>query len=419
MLHSRLAKQTSPTMANCEFPVPPRKPRVLVLTSTFPRWVGDSEPAFVFSLCQQLAHQFEICVLAPHAPGALADELFFENVRVVRYRYFFARWETLAYSGGVMANLRSNRWRYFLVAPFILGQVVALLRLLFNHRFDVLHAHWLFPQGAVAALLKYLRVGRPRLVCTAHGTDIHGLHGSFFTLMKRFAVAQSDAFTVVSDALLQSARQQGIDVRAASVIPMGVDAKRLFTPHDHTPRAALQLLCVGRLDERKGFGLLVATLPAVLAVYPECVLKIVGSGPQEGALRAQVADLGVALNVEFVGSVPNTMLPTYYREATVLVFPSTGSEGLGLVCAEALACECPVVAADQASVQEVVEHGVSGFVFRSGDMRDLAVKLLRLLADPVLRAKMGSAGRKHVLARYDWEQVAASFARVLQGKLER
>ena len=91
----------------------PRK-RVLVLASTFPRWPNDTEPPFVYNLCRSLADSFAITVLAPHAPGALAFEQM-GDVSVHRFRYMWPeRLEKLAY-GGILPNLKRNRWLWALV----------------------------------------------------------------------------------------------------------------------------------------------------------------------------------------------------------------------------------------------------------------------------------------------------------------
>ena len=79
------------------------KLRLLVLTSTFPRWHGDHEPAFVFDLARRLTDRFEVTVLAPHAPGALAEE-YMDDVRVHRFRYAPERLELLAYEGESRAS---------------------------------------------------------------------------------------------------------------------------------------------------------------------------------------------------------------------------------------------------------------------------------------------------------------------------
>jgi glycosyltransferase involved in cell wall biosynthesis len=392
--------------------------RVLVLTSTFPRWTDDTEPAFVFSLCERLSHRFSICVLAPHAPGSKLREQMTNGIDVVRFRYFFDWGESLAYQGGITAKLRSNRLRYFLVVPFLIGQWVALAHLLLRHKFDVVHAHWLFPQGFVAGITKFVLPRFPALVCTSHGTDINGLQSGFFSLIKRFTIRHSDAYTVVSRDLLSKAMALGATCKRTSVISMGVDARELFTPDLNVPRATRQILFVGRLDVQKGIELLIRAMPSILDAYSDCTLRIVGVGPRLEALNEQVMALGMSRCIEFVGAVPNSQLPNYYRSATLVVFPSIEAEGLGLVCAEALACECPVVASNLPAVLEVVQHEVSGLVFQQNDCEDLVSKVLLMLSDPIWRKSMGTAGRKHVLAQYDWHQIEADFERIFMRAIQ-
>ena len=89
--------------------------KLLVLTSTLPRWRNDSEPRFVEYLCYELARHFEVTVLAPRCPRAARDETFAQGqqaVQVHRFRYCFAPLESLAYEGGIMSRLRSNPHRY-------------------------------------------------------------------------------------------------------------------------------------------------------------------------------------------------------------------------------------------------------------------------------------------------------------------
>lgn len=388
--------------------------RVLVLTSTFPRWSGDTEPAFVYSLCEHLSNNYDIWVLAPHAPGAKSHERFGKNIQVIRFRYFFEWGENLAYQGGILAKLRSKRLRYLLVVPFLIAQWVAILRLLAQQRFDVVHAHWLIPQGFLAAISKVLLPQFPALVCTSHGTDLNGLQSGIFARIKRFSILQSDAYTVVSVDMKRNAQSLGVDMNRTSVIPMGVDARILFTPNAAVIRAHRQLLFVGRLDVQKGIELLVRAMPAILAEYSDCTLKIIGNGPQKKELQEQIDRMGLSAHIELVGAVPNVDLPLHFRNSTLLIFPSLGSEGLGLVCAEALACECPVVASNLPAVLEVVQHEISGLIFQQGDCKDLTSKILVMLADPARRRAMGAAGREHVLAHFDWVRIETEFTRVFE-----
>ena len=76
------------------------KKRILVLTSTFPRWEDDEEPSFIFELCSRLKAQYRIHVLAPHFNGAKTYE-YFEGIHIKRFRYFIKPWQRLAYQGGI------------------------------------------------------------------------------------------------------------------------------------------------------------------------------------------------------------------------------------------------------------------------------------------------------------------------------
>jgi glycosyltransferase involved in cell wall biosynthesis len=389
-----------------------QRKKLLVLTSTFPRWQDDNEPPFVFELCRRLDANFEVWVLAPHAPGARTRETL-DGVRVVRYRYFFEWGESLAYHGGILANLRGNRLRYLLIPLFLLFQMAALWRLLAREKFDIVHAHWLIPQGLVAVGARSLLCRLPALLCTAHGSDLHGLRGAPFLALKRMVMRRSDNVSMVSLAMREYAVALGAEPEKISIISMGVDTATTFIPIAHAARRDNEVLFVGRLTAQKGPESLIWALSKVVEIRPDVVLKVVGRGPQEQRLRALSETLGVGRNVVFLGAVANHELPACYRGATMLVFPSVSDEGFGLVCVEALACECPVIASDLPAVQELIRDGETGSLFRRGDSDELARKILALLDDAVLRRSMGRAGREFVTRRFEWSIVARRYADLL------
>jgi glycosyltransferase involved in cell wall biosynthesis len=88
-------------------------------------------------------------------------------------------------------------------------------------------------------------------------------------------------------------------------------------------------------------------------------------------------------------------------------------EGLGLVMAEALACECPVVASDLPAIGDVIENGVTGLIARQADAHDLADKIVQVLRDPARAAGLARAGRASVLERFEWERVARGYSDLL------
>ncbi|MCH8284240.1 MAG: methyltransferase domain-containing protein, partial [Chloroflexi bacterium] len=127
--------------------------RVCLLTSNLPRWPGDATTPFVLHLAQDLRHLgVDVEVLAPHAPGAKRVEIL-DGVPVSRFRYFWpAKGETLCYQGGALLNLRRSPSYWLKLPLFVLCDLGALRRLHHRRPFDVIHAHWILPQGFVAVL---------------------------------------------------------------------------------------------------------------------------------------------------------------------------------------------------------------------------------------------------------------------------
>lgn len=398
------------------------KKRVLVLTSTFPRWQGDNEPPFVFELCRRLGSEFDILVLAPHADGAKRFERI-DNIEVMRFRYFFSRCERLAYRGGILANLKQNRWRYLLLPFFFLSQLVALRRILRQQRIDLIHAHWLIPQGLTVAIAGMFTKNMPPMVCTSHGGDLLGLNGQWLSLIKRWVIRRTSALTVVSNTMADCALSLGAKPEQLQTISMGVDTGTLFIPDPTTQRVDNEILFVGRLVEKKGCTYLLDAMPEILRQRPEVRLSIVGSGPEEEALKQQSDRLGVAHAVTFYGAVNNAEIPRLYRRATVFVAPSIittqgDQEGLGLVLVEALACECPVVASDLPAIRDVIVHGDTGWLVPQKKPGAIAKAVTKLFAEPDLRRQLATDGRNHVIRNFDWTIISRRYATLIDGLVQ-
>jgi glycosyltransferase involved in cell wall biosynthesis len=391
--------------------------RILVLTSTYPRWSGDREPPFVFELCRRLAAHHEVLVIAPHCEGAAVEEAS-GNLQVRRFRYAPERLETLAYEGGILEKLRRARWRYLLVPPFLLAQWLAALRAVRKARPEVIHAHWIVPQGLVALLAGFgARGRRPAVVCTSHGADLFALRSPLALRVKAWVARRAAALTVVSSAMVAEGKRLGASARDVRVMPMGVDARERFCPAP-VDRSADEVLFVGRLVAKKGVVHLLHAFATVAASVRGATLTIVGAGPLAAELRSTAEELGIGAAVSFAGALPNDELPRRYQRAAVLAVPSVvtregDQEGLGLVIAEALACECPVVASDLPAIADIVEDGSTGLLARPGDARDLAEKILRVLRDPEGARRLARRGRQVVLERFDWESVARGYRDLL------
>jgi len=397
-------------------------PRVLVLTSTFPRWENDTEPAFIFELSRRLAASFDVTVLSPRTPGSKRQEDM-AGMRVIRFPYFFGRWEKLAmHGGGILNHLKTNPVYYLMVPFFLLGQLLAVSHLLRNERFDVIHAHWLIPQGFIAALSLLITRRKIPLLCTSHGGDLFALKGKDLQRLKRWVMDKSAALTVVSKAMKTTVVDMGIVPDKVEVIPMGVDLKGLFTPDPRVQRKTDELLFVGRLVEKKGVHFLLEAMPAVLKKYPTVRLILAGSGPMEQELQQQAQRLQISDKVCFLGMVSQTELPAMYRKATLAIFPfivakSGDQEGFGLVQVEAMGCECPIIAGDLPAIHDIVIHEENGLIVESGNIRALADAIIQTLDDKDLRLKLAEKARMQVMERFDWEVIAGKYGKIYQALL--
>lgn len=396
--------------------------RLLVLASTYPRWRGDPEPGFVHELSRRLAKKFHVTVLCPHAKGALPQESM-DGVRVVRYRYAPERWETLVNDGGIVTNLRRSKWKLLLVPGFVLGQAWTAMRLRLKGEVDVVHAHWLLPQGLVAAAIQGIWGRKPPFVVTSHGADLYALRGLPFRILKRLVLRKASAVTVVSSAMRDEIGSLGVDAYKAEVLSMGVDLTSRFTLQEGVSRSKNELLFVGRLVEKKGLPHLLDAMPLVLQERPDIVLTIAGFGPDEQALRHQVARMGLARSVRFLGAVPQDALPALYGRAALFVAPfirtaSGDQEGLPVALMEAVACGCPALAGNVAGLQDIFADASSDCIVDPTDVQGFAGAILRTIEDGDAARRRALDMRQRLVRALDWDRIADRYADILQESLE-
>ena len=394
-----------------------RLPVLLVLASTYPRWPADPEPGFVHELSRRLTERYRVIVLCPHASGAKPRETM-DGVEVVRYRYAPERWETLVNDGGIVTNLKRARWKLLLVPGFVLGQAWAAWRLMRRERVDVIHAHWLIPQGLIAALLQWLPGRRVPYVVTSHGADLYALKGRLLDGIKRFVARRAAAATVVSSAMRERLAALGVPAAHIHVLPMGVDLSERFTPDPAVQRSTREILFVGRLVEKKGLRHLVDAMPLVLERVPDAFLTIAGFGPEEAALRQQVHALGLAAKVRFLGAVAQTRLPALYRRAALFVAPfvqaeSGDQEGLPVALMEAVACGCPVVAGDVAGIEDLLGRMKPEICVDARNAEMLASCICSRLIDSSTAGLHAQAVLEEASRRVDWNRIAAGYARLI------
>lgn len=393
------------------------KPKLLVVTSTFPRWANDTDPPFVYELSRRLTDQFEVTVHTPHYHGAQVKE-HMAGMRVHRFRYFFSPFERLAGGQGIVPKLRRNKL-YLLLLPFFLAsQLCSLLLLVRREQPDVLHAHWLIPQGVLAVVVK--KLFNVPVVVTAHGADVFGLRNPLCLRLKKWVVDNVDEVVTVSTALARVLADDTHSTVHPSIIPMGVDASQ-FSPDKKDAairdRYNIQgpfLLFVGRLTEKKGVRYLIEAMVTVRNAVPEAKLLIVGHGELEQSLKKQVDQLGFGNMVLFAGGIPNVELPPYYATADIFIGPSIqvkggDTEGFGLTFVEAVMSGCLVIGTRVGGVEEIICDGETGYLVSPGDSDVLAAKIVEVIATLNQHESMKGKARKVVVDQFGWDVITARY----------
>lgn len=389
----------------------PRR-RLLVLTSTLPRWADDSEPRFVLDLTRALADRYEPTILAPMARGAARRETL-DGVSIVRFRYApLKRWERLASPGAIMPNLRHHRWMYLLVPGFFLGQLIALIGQLRRGRYDLVHCHWLIPQGLVLAIASmFMRV--PPALVTCHGADAFTLEAGPLRRLKNWILGKARAVTVVSDEI--ATQLAGRTPRPLLHAPMGVEVATFHLPR--APSVEPTILYAGRLAAKKGVNVLLSAMADPRLSQRGVRLRIIGDGPIKPDLLAQAEALDLADRVTFVGAVTHAELAEEMRHATLFCAPFViaadgDREGTPTVLLEAAAAGMPIVASDVGGTRDVVENGVSGWLVRPGDADMLTAALVEALDDPIRAAERAEGARRRV-ENFSWPRIADRYAAIL------
>ena len=275
--------------------------------------------------------------------------------------------------------------------------------LLTREAYDVIHLH----EPMLPALpLTVLRHSRTINVGTFHAFGKTSLRYFYAKPMLRGLFSRLHGRIAVSGPARDFvARRFPSDYR---IIPNGIDYRRFATPRIPLPAYdddALDVLFVGRLEQRKGLKYLLRAWGLVRDAFPSARLLIVGDGGRRLEHYREYADARGWREVVFAGHVSHDDLVRYYQTSDVFCAPSTGQESFGIVLLEAMAAGRPIVASRIPGYSEVVAEGSEGLLVPPRDPAALAVALTRLLADAELRRAMGARGRQTATA-YDWSRVA-------------
>lgn len=427
--------------------------RILMISSSYPLYPGETTAPFIEEIAAGIAARgHEVHMVAPWHPG-IKREPAERGVYLHFFRYApHPALNIWGYAQSLVADT-NIKGRTLAVIPFaLLGSVRGMLNVLKNVRhtrtlpygslsatesrssiprtgnispehFDLIHAHWVLPNGVPAALVAR-HCGLP-LVVSLHGSDVYLAEQYWMTTPAAgMTLRAAAAVTACSTDLFLRALCLGASAPASYVIPYGVNVRE-FRPDSDAPsrvRAELRLpdttplvVGLGRLVYKKGFGVLLDAWPQVLVHHPEARLVIVGYGDLRESLDQQASQLGIAHRVHFTGQLERARAAAYLAAADVFALPivsAQGADGLPNTLLEAMGAARPIVASRVAGVPDVIEDGRHGLVVPDRDPVALATAIVRLLDNRTLARQMGAAARQRIENELTWEHTVARFERV-------
>ena len=392
--------------------------KVCILTTSFPRFKGDSAGIFLYHLSRWLVKKgVDVDVIAPHDPGCHFTEKW-ENIRIHRFPYFFPfQLQRLCYGSGIVKNIK-NSFLAILQLPFLIAaEFLYILAFFYKSKPDIIHAHWSLPQGLIGIIAK--KIYKIPCVTSIHGSDVYALGFHLFKALNHMVIRNSDVCTANSMATARIARKVSGNGHI-KVVPMGVDTEHFarsqnvaFLKRKFKIEGPV-ILFVGRLIDWKGTVYLIKAMPEILQRFPAAKVLMIGSGPQKAELLRLTADIGAEDHIVIIDRLPQQELAVYYSMADIFVLPSIvneigETEGLGVVLLEAMACGLPVIGSRVGGIEDIIIDGQTGLLARQKDSQDLADKIVKLLSDESLRKKIIRNAHHLVNTKFSWEVVTLRF----------
>jgi glycosyltransferase involved in cell wall biosynthesis len=302
------------------------------------------------------------------------------------------------YLGG--ANLFSK----FLFQFFAANKALVLSRT--NH-YDAIWAVMAHSAGVPAVLYKMAYPKVFYILNLQEGDPIPHIEKKMTPIWPLFtrAFIKADVVQALSTHLAKWARARGF-TGPIEIIPNAVDSQRFLG--DPVPHEGTVLITTSRLVHKNAIDDVIRAV----ALLPQVRFLILGTGPEEAALKKLAQTLGVAERVEFLDHIDNTDLPKYLHEADIFIRPSR-SEGFGISFAEAMAAGLPVIATQEGGIADFLfdakknpDKPTTGWAVEVDSPQDIARAVQDILSNPEQVQKVITNARALVAEKYDWDHIA-------------
>ncbi len=357
--------------------------------------------------------------------GAVATELGIELARrghEVHFISYAQPFRLTHFAEGVFFHeVEVNRYPLFEYPPYSLALAVTMHEVARRHALDLFHVHYAIPHattGWIAREMLREEGGDVRLLTTLHGTDITlvGQDPSFWTITK-FSIERSDVLTAVSEWLREQTHAAfECPHRDIRVIPNFVDPEVYRRDRYECRRASLApegqriLMHISNFRAVKRVRDVIGVFARVAREMP-ARLVLIGDGPERPQAAETAESLGVFDDVLFLGKLES--VAELLACADLFLLPSE-QESFGLVALEAQASGVPVVGTNGSGLEEVVEHGVTGWLHPVGDVEAMAASALAALRDEAVWEAASREGRARAVERFSAEKVVPQYERLYE-----
>jgi glycosyltransferase involved in cell wall biosynthesis len=388
--------------------------RVLMVTSSYPKFPGDVTAPFIESIARSVVERgHTVDVVLPHHPDLARPAN--DPVRFFPYRYAPDAWSAWGYAQSLQADVRVRKGVYLLAPLVALALRRAVRARLDSVKYDVAQVHWVVPNAALVSGM--LRAAKTPLVVSCHGSDLFLAERlAPARVLARRAFRSASSVTACSSDLHTRALGLGATPARTHTVPYGVDAAA-FRPREDTRAMRARLgaaegtvlvLAFGRLVEKKGFRVLVEAVAGLGGIQ----VAIAGEGDLQDALAREIAERGAP--VRLLGALHRDDMARALAAADVIAVPSVidsagNVDGLPNSLLEALAAGTAVVASRVAGIPEVLRDGENGLLVPGNDAMALRQAIVRLSGDATLRARLGAAARERAERELTWGAAARRF----------
>lgn len=278
---------------------------------------------------------------------------------------------------------------------------------------DILHVHYAIPHSICAYLAKQMLTNQKvKFITTLHGTDITlvGQQKSYYKLVQ-FGIMESDAVTSVSDYLKQLTIDEFKINRDIEVIPNFIDPVK-FSPDTTIPDCCLKKKRGEKIVVHISNFRPIKNIHIVIKAFNEmqkkvkCRLALIGDGPEITTARVLSKELGIEDKVAFLSRVEQVELLLPF--ADLFILPSK-LESFGLSILEAMSCGVPTISSNTGGIPEVVEEGLTGFMFDPEDYESMAEKGVEILSNDTMAKEMGEKARESAINRFTQDKIVDDY----------